>query len=112
MKKEEIYKIAPYVEEHYKRCWVEGYIACLQAKDPTLADIAEKYAEKLDISKGWFDGCEIDELIKESYKAGAGWQKEKVLSLIESRLSQIMGDAQPRPALRAELRDLIDLIKG
>lgn len=83
MTHEEIYKIAPYMEEHYKRCWVEGYIACLQAAlkeiedDQTLGDIAEKYAEKLDISRGWFDGGEIDDLIKESFQAGAKRQYQK-----------------------------------
>lgn len=41
-----------------------------------LEKISEKYAEKMDISKGWFDGCEIDELIKESYKAGYNKAKE------------------------------------
>ena len=39
-------------------------------------------------------------------------QAEKdILALIESRLSEIIGDAQPKPALRAELEELINKIK-
>lgn len=39
-------------------------------------------------------------------------QAEKdIISLIESRIGEILGDAQPKPALRAELRELIKQIK-
>lgn len=39
-------------------------------------------------------------------------QAEKdIISLIESRISEILGDAQPAPVLRAELRELINKIK-
>ena len=41
----------------------------------------------------------------------AEWQKEKIITLIQSRFSEIIGDAQPKPALRAELRELIEKIK-
>ena len=34
-----------------------------------------------------------------------------ILTAIESRLSEIIGDAQPKPALRAELEELIKRIK-
>ena len=37
--------------------------------------------------------------------------KDAILALIESRLSEIIGDAQPNPALRAELQELINKIK-
>lgn len=74
-----------------------------------LNEAAKQNADELwrlcDWQPNWDD-------LYESFIAGAEWQKGQVLSLIESRISQIMGDAQPRPALRAELRDLIDLIKG
>ena len=40
-------------------------------------------------------------------------QAEKdIISLIESRIGEILGDAQPAPVLRAELRELINKIKG
>jgi len=39
-------------------------------------------------------------------------QSEKdILSFVESRISEIIGDAQPKPALRAELEELIKRIK-
>ncbi len=39
-------------------------------------------------------------------------QAEKdIISLIESRIGEILGDAQPKPALRAELQELIKRIK-
>ena len=39
-------------------------------------------------------------------------QAEKdIIALIESRISEILGDAQPAPVLRAELRELINKIE-
>jgi hypothetical protein len=38
-------------------------------------------------------------------------RKDVILALIESRLSEIIGDAQPKPDLRAELEELINKIK-
>lgn len=37
--------------------------------------------------------------------------EKDIISLIESRISEILGDAQPKPALRAELQELIKHIK-
>lgn len=37
-------------------------------------------------------------------------RKDALISLIESRIGEIMGDAQPAPILRAELRELINKI--
>ena len=46
-------------------------------------------------------------IFRQSYE-----QAEKdILSLIRSRINEIQGDAQPRPALRAELRELMTKIK-
>ena len=36
---------------------------------------------------------------------------EEAVSIIESRISEIIGDAQPKPALRAGLEELINKIK-
>lgn len=39
-------------------------------------------------------------------------QAEKdIISIIESRISEIIGDAQPKPVLRAELQELIKRVK-
>jgi len=46
-------------------------------------------------------------LFQEGYE-----QAEKdIISIIESRIAEILGDAQPNPILRAELRELIEKIK-
>lgn len=46
-----------------------------------------------------------------AFKAGAEWNKDKILKLIELRISEIIGDAQPNPVLRIELQGIIDKIK-
>ena len=42
-----------------------------------------------------------------------GYEKAEkdIIAIIESNISEIVGDAQPRPALRAELQELIEQIK-
>ena len=42
---------------------------------------------------------------------GLNDMEKHIVRLIEDRISEIIGDAQPRPALRAELEDLIKQIK-
>ena len=49
--------------------------------------------------------------IAKFYNDGYEQAEKDILSTIESRLSEIIGDAQPRPALRAELEELIKRIK-
>lgn len=50
---------------------------------------------------GFYDG----------FIAGAEWKKDEILKLIETRISEIIGDAQPNPVLRIELQSIIDKIK-
>ena len=65
------------------------------------------FDEWLDDYRIWVQSFSLNVGYKEGYE-----QAEKdILSLIESRLSEIMGDAQPKPALRAELEELIKRIK-
>jgi hypothetical protein len=45
------------------------------------------------------------------FQDGYETAEKEILALIESRLSEVIGDAQPKPALRAELEDLIKRIK-
>ena len=47
-----------------------------------------------------------------AYERGYKQAEKDILSIIESRLSEILGDAQPKPILRAELQELIKRIKG
>ena len=49
--------------------------------------------------------------IAKFYNDGYEQAEKDILSTIESRISEIIGDAQPKPALRAELEELIKRIK-
>lgn len=49
--------------------------------------------------------------IRIAYRDGYEQAEKDILSIIKSRISEIIGDAQPRPALRAELEELIKRIK-
>lgn len=62
----------------------------------------------------WPDGSEQVAISPDSvtsYKAGYEQAEKDIIALIESRISEILGDAQPKPALRAELQELIKRIK-
>lgn len=52
-----------------------------------------------------------DEDVRKIYAQGYRKAEKYIIALIESRLSELLGDAQPTPALRAELQDLIKKIK-
>lgn len=45
------------------------------------------------------------------FKNGYEQAEKDIISLIESRISEILGDAQPSPVLRMELQGIIDKIK-
>lgn len=46
-----------------------------------------------------------------AYKRGYKQAEKDIIAIIESRISEIIGDAQPNPIIRAELQELIDRIK-
>ena len=46
-----------------------------------------------------------------AYERGYKQAEKDILATIESRISEIIGDAQPAPVLRAELEELIKRIK-
>lgn len=48
---------------------------------------------------------------RKAYTKGYDQATQDIISLIESRISEILGDAQPAPVLRAELQGLIDKIR-
>ena len=50
--------------------------------------------------------------LRYGYKRGYEQAEKDILSTIESRISEIIGDAQPKPALRAELQELIAKIRN
>ena len=47
-----------------------------------------------------------------AYERGYKQAEKDIIAIIESRLSEIVGDAQPKPILRAELEELIAKIKN
>ena len=48
---------------------------------------------------------------RECFIEGYEQAEKDIISIIKSRLSELLGDAQPTPTLRAELWDLIKKIK-
>lgn len=68
-------------------------------------DLAAKYENSLDYYHYTNDNPSV------AYKAGHEQAEKDIIFLIESRISEILGDAQPKPALRAELQDIIKRIK-
>ena len=80
-------------------------IAALKAYPP-IRSAGKRYAKRL-------QGESVDThqpmrtLFKKSYEQA----EEDIIALIESRISEILGDAQPAPVLRAELRELINKIE-
>lgn len=74
-----------------------------------LEDAAYKYTNSeaaKSVGRAW-----VQRDVRLSFIAGAEWQKDKMLKLIETRISEIIGDAQPNPVLRIELQSIIDKIK-
>ena len=45
-----------------------------------------------------------------AYERGYKQAEKDIISIIESRISEILGDAQPKPVLRIELQELIKRI--
>lgn len=82
-----------------------------------LDEAAEDYAynnwEDNDYHTGASEGLPFDAIghTEKCFKAGACFSVQQVISLIESRIAEILGDAQPAPVLRIELQELIDKIK-
>lgn len=54
---------------------------------------------------------EANRIAREQWDKGYEQAEKDVISIIESRLSELLGDDQPTPILRAELWDLIKKIK-
>lgn len=52
-----------------------------------------------------------DNLLREGFVKGYEQAEKDIITLIESRLSELFGDAQPTPILRYELQDLIKKIE-
>lgn len=55
-------------------------------------------------------GYYADNHLREGFIKGYEQAEKDIIALIESSISEILGDAQPKPALRAELQELIKRI--
>ena len=51
-------------------------------------------------------------ILQEAAKWGYIGAQQYFIALIQSRIDEILGDAQPKPALRAELQELIKKIEA
>ena len=50
--------------------------------------------------------------IRFAFRDGYEQAEKDILAIIESRISEIIGDAQPKPILRTELQELTTRIKN
>ena len=66
-------------------------------------DLIDQFGGKTEIDVNSYPRC----LFREGYEQA----EEDIISLIESRMNEILGDTQPKPILRMELQNLIDKIK-
>jgi len=87
------------------------------SKKSERAETAALKAYPKEDGKVWssaFGTIEFDRNAAErgGFQAGYEQSEKDIISLIESRISEILGDAQPAPVLRIELRELITKIKG
>lgn len=72
------------------------------------------YPEDKKIWKSAFGTLEFDKYAVErkAFQEGYKQAQEDILALIQSRINEIPGDAQPNPILRMELQELIKKIEA
>ena len=75
-----------------------------------MSKIAEERAWKIYPYETGMKGL-ICENSRGIYIQGYEQAEKDLIALIESRISEILGDAQPKPTLRAELQEIIKRIK-
>lgn len=70
--------------------------------------------QKLSVASVCLDGTSPVDLntgARKRFIEGYEQATQDIIALVQSRLSEIVGDAQPKPILRAELEELITKIK-
>jgi hypothetical protein len=86
-----------------------------RAKDEALEAYPDKVFryKKFGDADGVMTGESIksQQYIRDYFIEGYEQAEKDILSIIESRLSELLGDAQPTPILRYELMDLVKKIK-
>lgn len=58
-----------------------------------------------------FTPLDLNAYRRRAFIQGYEAAEKDILAIIESRISEIIGDAQPKPAMRMELQELINKIK-
>ena len=77
----------------------------LEAYPPTFTS-GKRYAKRVQSEK-----VDTHAPIRSIFIKGYEQAENDIISIIGIRISEILGDAQPKPALRAELEELIKRIK-
>lgn len=78
---------------------------------------AERLALKMYPVFMWYDNnyyhtVDANKEQRVAYKQGYEQAQEDIIALIQSRIEEILGDAQPNPILRMELNELIKKIES
>ena len=80
-------------------------IAALKAYPPTYTTV-KRHAKKVQSEL-----VDTRKPVRAIFQQGYEQAEKDIIFIIESRISEILGDAQPARVLRAELRKLINKIK-
>ena len=97
-----------YITEKLAKSMTKAQAAALEAFPEQMTPLV--YQDVIDAFGGKTE-VDFNLLPRNYFQLGYEKAEKDILSTIESRLSEIIGDAQPRPALRAELEELIKRIK-
>ena len=81
-----------------------------RAEEAALKAYPEKIIDHVE-EPGFVVKRDLNRFDRNVYIQGYEQAEKDIITLIESRISEIIGDAQPKPALRVELQDLIKRIK-
>ena len=101
-----------YAETYYQKGLYDGIIKGRMEILKWLEDIEKRKAEPVIVIKQQehpevFDTVAFQKGVQE----GRRLEREDVKSIIQSRIDEILGDAQPNPILRMELQELIKKIE-
>lgn len=80
--------------------------AAIEAYPPTYTTV-KRHAKRVQNER-----VDTHRPVRAIFQQGYEQAEKDIISLIESRIGEILGDAQPAPVLRAELQELIKRIKG
>lgn len=79
--------------------------AAMKAYPPTYTTV-KRHAKRVQS-----ECVDTHQSVRAIFQQGYELAEKDIISLIESRIGEILGDAQPAPVLRAELQELISKIE-